>query len=58
MRNRPYTLAYGVMLMLETAGLGVAQDGGQRPQHASSFSISTRRNRLTRNSPALRRIWS
>src|SRR6202140_4104678 len=31
MRNRPYTLAYGVMLMLGTAGLGIAQDGGQQP---------------------------
>jgi periplasmic protein CpxP/Spy len=31
MQNRPYTLAYGVMLMLGTAGLGVAQDGGQQP---------------------------
>ena len=31
MRNRPYTLAYGVMLMLGTAGLSVAQTEGQQP---------------------------
>ncbi|MCU1300204.1 MAG: hypothetical protein JWQ87_488 [Candidatus Sulfotelmatobacter sp.] len=31
MRNSRYTLAFGVMLMLGTAGLGVAQDGGQQP---------------------------
>src|ERR1700732_2446875 len=31
MRNRPYTFAYVVLLMLGTAGLGVAQDGGQQP---------------------------
>jgi hypothetical protein len=31
MRNRPYTFAYVVLLMLGTAGLGVDQDGGQQP---------------------------
>jgi periplasmic protein CpxP/Spy len=32
MRNRPYRLAYGVMLMLGTAGAAVAQDnGGEQP---------------------------
>jgi hypothetical protein len=31
MRNRPYTLAYGVMLMLGTTGLSVAQTEGQQP---------------------------
>jgi hypothetical protein len=31
MRNRPYTLAYGVMLMLGTAGLSVVQTEGQQP---------------------------
>jgi hypothetical protein len=29
MRNRPFTLAYGVMLMLGMAGAAVAQDKGQ-----------------------------
>lgn len=31
MRNRPYTFEYVVLLMLGTAGLGIAQDGGQQP---------------------------
>jgi hypothetical protein len=31
MRNRPFTFAYGVVLMLGMAGLAVAQDGGQQP---------------------------
>jgi len=31
MRNRPYTFAYVVLLMLGTAGLGAGQDGGQQP---------------------------
>src|SRR6202045_512903 len=32
MRNRPFTLAYGIMLMLGTAGPALAQDnGGQQP---------------------------
>ncbi|MGC1360460.1 MAG: hypothetical protein WA419_05140 [Silvibacterium sp.] len=32
MRNRPFTLAYGVMLMIGTAGPAVAQDNGvQQP---------------------------
>ena len=32
MRNRPFTLVYGVMLMLGMAGLAVAQDNGaQQP---------------------------
>src|ERR1700692_2256070 len=31
MRNRPYTFAYVILLMVGTAGLGVAQDGGQQP---------------------------
>ena len=32
MRNRPFTLAYGVVLMLEMAGPAVAQDNGvQQP---------------------------
>jgi hypothetical protein len=37
MRNRAYTLACGVMLMLGTAGLGVAQDGGQQPSAREQF---------------------
>jgi hypothetical protein len=32
MRNRPFRLAYGIMLMLGTAGPALAQDnGGQQP---------------------------
>jgi hypothetical protein len=31
MRNRPFTLAYGVMLMLGMAGAAVAQDSGLQP---------------------------
>ena len=31
MRNRLFTLAFGVVLMLGTIGLGTAQDGGQQP---------------------------
>ena len=31
MRNRSYTFAYVILLMAGTAGLGVAQDGGQQP---------------------------
>src|SRR6202051_247606 len=31
MRNRPYTFAYVILLMLGMAGLAVAQDGGQQP---------------------------
>jgi Spy/CpxP family protein refolding chaperone len=30
-RNRSYTFAYVILLMVGTAGLGVAQDGGQQP---------------------------
>ena len=31
MRNRLFTLAFGIVLMLGTIGLGAAQDGGQQP---------------------------
>jgi hypothetical protein len=31
MRNRLFTLAFGVVLMLGTIGPGAAQDGGQQP---------------------------
>jgi hypothetical protein len=31
MRNRLFTLAFGVVLMLGTIGLGAAQNGGQQP---------------------------
>jgi len=47
MRNRPFTLANGVMLMLGMAGPAVAQDSGvQQPQRVSSFSISIRRKSI------------
>jgi hypothetical protein len=50
-RNRPFTLAYGVMLMLGMAGLAVAQDSGehrpsgrQRLQHDVHTPQSIDRN--------------
>jgi hypothetical protein len=64
MRNGPFTLAYGAMLMLGMAGRAIAQDavaqdkGIQQPQRASSISISIRRNRSARNLLGLRKIWS
>jgi len=46
LRNRPFTLAYGVIVML---GLPIPPwlrtMGDSSPQRAGSFSISTRRNR-------------
>jgi hypothetical protein len=59
MRNRHFTLAYGVMLMLGMAGSAEAQDNGySNPQRFSSFSKSICRNRSTRNLLALRKIRS
>jgi periplasmic protein CpxP/Spy len=34
MRNRPYTIAYGIMLMLGIAGAAVAQDNGAEQSSA------------------------
>ena len=64
MRNGPFTLAYGAMLMLgmaerATARDAVAQDKGySSPRRASSFTISIRHDRSTRNLLASRKIWS
>jgi len=41
MRNRPFTLVYGVMLMLAMAGSAVAQDNGvQQPSARQQLRIS------------------
>jgi hypothetical protein len=59
MRNRPFRLAYGVMLMLGMAGAAVAQDNGaQQPSVRQQLPISIRRSRSTRNLLGLRKIWS
>lgn len=57
MRNRPFTLAYGVMLMIGMAGAAAAQDGGiqqpsarQRLQHIHTRqSIDEELARLTKD---------
>ena len=57
MRNRPFTLVYGVMLMLAMAGSAVAQDNGvqqpsarQKLQHIHApQSIDQELARLTKD---------
>ncbi len=59
MRNRPFTLANGVMLMLGMAGPAVAQDSGvQRPSARQQLQHIHTPHRSTRNLLALRKIWS
>jgi hypothetical protein len=58
MRNRRFTLAFELTLILGMAVLAVAQYEDSCPPRVSSFSISIRRNQSTRNLLALRMIWS
>jgi len=44
MRKRPYTFLYVALLMLGTAGLGVAQDGGQPSAREQLQQIPTPRS--------------